>query len=163
MHAVASTQPRIFTELQLAWISLLSRYSFDWFATFTFRFDTHPEAAYKRFRYWVHVFNQSLHGRRYEKHGLGMHWVNALEWQRRGVVHFHAMLGDSRSLEEMAYKRAWKNFWYELAGFCDIQLIDDQVDVAAYVSKYVTKGGELELSANLASYSQQYSLVSTRK
>lgn len=149
--------------LQLAWLEFLGRYHFDWFATFTFRFDTHPEAAYKRFRYWVHVFNQELHGRRYAKHGLGMHWCNALEYQRRGVVHFHAMLGDTQSLENQTYKRVWKAFWYELAGFCDIGRIEDQVNVTAYVSKYVVKGGELELSANLATYCQQQSLVAPHR
>jgi hypothetical protein len=36
--------------LRDAWISLVNRWQWEWFATFTFRDMVHPESADKRFR-----------------------------------------------------------------------------------------------------------------
>jgi hypothetical protein len=117
---------------------------------------SYPEAAFKRFRLFISILNRRLYGKWWLKKGVGIQWVCAMERQRRGVVHFHTLL---RSPELLAllksswspaghggrYENAVMELWNELAGFARIEPIDSAEAVMGYVSKYVTKGGEIEL------------------
>lgn len=124
------------------WVSFLSRYAWLWFTTNTFREEVHPERADKCYRYWLHNINRHLYGNRYQKKGVSVYGVKALEYQERGVIHFHSLLaGDGLSdvsrLESM-------DTWHELAGYARIYPPRSQEAVSSYVSKYVVKGGEIE-------------------
>jgi len=68
-------------------------------------------------------------------------WVRALEYQRRGVIHYHALLAGVQELRRLS----WMDLWNELAGYARIEPIRDGSVVRRYVSKYVAKGGELDL------------------
>jgi hypothetical protein len=71
----------------------LAPHSFDWFATFTFKDRIHPEAAEKAFRVWVNKLNCNLYGRKWrDRQPNGIKWVRGLEWQKRGVIHYHALV-----------------------------------------------------------------------
>ncbi len=158
MSDASPSQISVFRQspLQEAWIEFLGRYAFEWFCTFTFVEVTHPESAYKRFLWFVNQLNCRLYGRNWRRNPYGgVYWVNALEYQRRGVVHFHSLLGAPGDLNAMARRYEWKRFWCEIAGIARIERIDSAVNVTAYVSKYVVKGGELDLSRSLAAYVQQ--------
>src|SRR5882724_705581 len=96
--------------LQEAWITLLGRWRWEWYCTLTFREDVHPEAAKKRFRTFEKMINRSLYGPRWFKHGQGIRWVRALEYQRQGVIHFHALLGGVGDLP----RPSWTETWHEL-------------------------------------------------
>jgi hypothetical protein len=43
----------------------------------------------------------------------------------------------------------WMDIWQELAGYARIEPIRDRTAVRRYVSKYVVKGGELDLGGPL--------------
>jgi hypothetical protein len=101
----------------------------------------HPEAAEKRFRVFVAMLNRALYGPRWSKHGQSIQWVRALEYQRRGVIHFHALLAGVAGLQ----RSTWTATWYELAGFAKIEPIERPAAVLRYVSKSVVRGGELDL------------------
>ena len=133
--------------LQEAWIGYLGQWEWDWFATLTFRGEVHPEAADKRFRVWVSKINRELFGPRWSKKGLGIRWVRALELQRRGVIHYHALLG-ALGLESLR-RFDWMEAWEKLAGFARIEPPRDRGIVVAYCSKYVIKGGEIDLGGPL--------------
>ena len=123
------------------WIELLSRLEWEWFATLTFREHTHPESAEKRFRMWVSELNRQAYGVRWAKRRVMATWVRALEYQLRGVLHFHALLrgvGEVRRLAAM-------DRWFALAGIARVVPVRQQEAVRAYCSKYVVKGGELEV------------------
>jgi hypothetical protein len=159
-----------------SWRSFLSRYHWDWFCTFTFRDKPlqpgervavrprwHAEAADKLFRLWVGELNRSLYGRRWYLHPeAGVYWVRALEWQKREVLHYHALLGDVTDLNSSAKRLYWMDRWNELAGFAKIEVPRKRGFVAAYVSKYVAKGGEIDVSANLRSYAVQIAALPMR-
>jgi hypothetical protein len=145
-------------DLTTAWGAFLGRWLWDLFGNHTFRDDVHPEAAAKRFRLFISILNRKLYGPRWHKHGTGIRWVAAMERQARGVVHFHSLLGGSPELVELMrstwkpsdqYRGAWVNevngLWDQLAGFAKIEVIDSPDAVRGYVSKYVIKGGEIEL------------------
>lgn len=144
-----------------AWGQFLMRFRMDWFCTMTFRHPTHPEAADKLWRVWVSKLNRSLYGVRWSKKDHSqVFWIRALEWQRRNVIHYHALVGDANNLNHSAKRMRWVDAWYDLAGIARIDPISSLPEqqlqaVTGYVSKYVSKGGEIELSRSLRWYLQR--------
>lgn len=139
------------------WAELLARFRWDWFLTLTFRDHIHPEAADKRFRYFASKLNRTLFGPRWHtKPSTAIYWCRGLELQRRGVVHFHALMGcRAKELNHHALRQYWANAWRDMAGFARIERVRSASDAASYLTKYVSKGGEIDLSANLASQDDQ--------
>lgn len=143
------------TDLRQAWCDLLGRWPWDLFGNHTFREDTHPESAFKRFRLFISILNRKLYGPRWHKRGQGIRWVCAMERQARGVVHFHSLLASPELVELL--RSSWVpagpdgmqneilELWNSLAGFARIEPIESAELVRGYVSKYVVKGGEIEL------------------
>lgn len=149
-----------------AWATFLSRYHWDWFCTFTFRESRHPEAAAKAFRYFANELNKSIHGKHWQRRSDGgVYWVRALEWQRREVIHYHALMGDVEDLNAKARRLEWMDWWNHPTrfGFAKIELPETRYAVANYCSKYVAKGGEVDVSANLRSYAEQIAAVPYRQ
>lgn len=145
------------SELRDAYTELLSRYRWQWFCTLTFRTPPHPEAARKKFRFWVSQINRQLYGRTWYKKKKSVYWALALEYHKSGVIHFHALLGDNNDLEG-TIKRKWAaDRWYKIGGFsriCPIPFTDDgqRLMIVGYVAKYVSKGGQIDLSDNLGQF-----------
>jgi len=134
-------------DIRNAWCQFLSRWDWQWFCTLTFRDIVHPEAADKSFRYFTSRLNRQLYGPRWYKkaHG-GIPWVRALEYQRRGVIHFHALFADVEGVRRLS----WMDEWNEIAGFGRIEAIKDKWAVRRYVTKYCLKEGEIELGGALS-------------
>jgi len=148
-------------ESSQAWAGWLQGYPWEWTGTFTFRTPApapvtvfcrrdrppratglvHPETADKRFRVYVSKINRVLYGPRWYKRGLGINWVRGLEFQRRGTIHYHALFSGVGELRRLTYV----DLWNELAGFARIERPRNRVDVVRYISKYVVKGGEIDL------------------
>ena len=136
--------------LRDAWADFLSPISFQWFATLTFETNVHPEAALKRYRRFTNNLNRTLYGRRWmKKPQRGIHWIVAVERQRRGVVHLHALMGDVNNLNRIARRLNWMDHWYNMAGFARIEAIKSDDAALRYVTKYVVKDGDIEFSRNL--------------
>jgi hypothetical protein len=74
------------------------------------------------------------------KKGIGISWVRGLEHQRRGTIHYHALLSGVGRLRRYTYER----LWWELAGFARIERPRSCERVLHYVTKYVVKGGEID-------------------
>jgi len=106
-----------------------------------------PEAAAKAFRLFVSKINRELYGVRWYKHRKGVRWVRALETQRRGVVHYHALLGGAGLSEQR--RLFWMDQWDEIAGYARIEQPRDSNAVHSYVAKYVAKGGEVDIGGPL--------------
>jgi len=129
-------------DLRNAWAAFLGKYYWEWMGTFTFRDGAvHPEAADKRFRLLVSMANRTLHGPRWAKKGRGISWARGLEKQRRGAVHFHALLSGVGQLRRLTYM----DIWDRIAGFARIERPRSQEFVMRYISKYVVKGGDIDL------------------
>jgi hypothetical protein len=140
-HRDSAAEPVNARALQDAWICYLRRWRWQWFCTLTFREPVPPEAAARRFDLFEAMINRALYGPRWRKHGQGIRWVRALEYQQRGVIHFHALMAGVGGLR----RQVWADTWHELAGFAKIEPIKRQAAVRRYVSKYLRRGGELEL------------------
>jgi len=134
-------------EKSLAWAVFLGRYEWAWFGTFTFRDSVHPEKADKLFHVLMCMMNARLFGRRWYKKGRCVRWVRAIEMQKRNVLHYHALIGGKGSPGLKA--REFEEAWYELAGIARISAVASQGAVLAYVSKYVAKGGQIDMGGPL--------------
>lgn len=137
----------------------LAGYSWQLFFTGTYDLDRqrcsprgpHPEAALKHYLSWVRGANEVLHGRRHDRRGIpGLQWCMALELQRRGVVHCHAVVADPTtdlSPYSMASARAdLRELWYRDHGIARLEVAESREAVSSYVCKYVVKDGEFEIS-----------------
>jgi len=135
------------------WTKFLERYEWQWFGTFTFRDEVHPEAAAKAFRFWVAMIDASKLGPNYQRPSkflFRVRWVRALEWQKRRVLHYHALINNLGLYDSSRQVRDfWSEEWNKLAGFASLRPISDIGGVTGYVAKYVSKGGEIDLSPTL--------------
>jgi len=134
-------------EKSFAWADFLARFEWTWFSTLTFRESVHPEKAAKLFHVWWCMMNQKLYGRRWMKKGQGVRWIRAIEMQKRNVLHYHALIGGKATPALVA--REFEEAWWDLAGICRMSLVESQGAALAYVSKYVSKGGQIDLGGPL--------------
>jgi hypothetical protein len=143
------------TPLQKAWVTLLTNYDWQWFATFTFKDAKHPESADKSFRYWAKQLSLAAgyKPRAPLTHKRRVVWARGLEWQKRDVLHFHALIGNlPYEYSARAVREAWSMAWLEMGktGFARVDLVNDITNASGYVAKYCAKGGEIDISPNLA-------------
>lgn len=150
MSVVNSFVPNVIPPLQMAYVELLQRYHWQFFCTLTFRYDPHPENAYKAFTLWVSRINDQIYGKHWKRRDAGIYWCLALEYTKKGVIHFHALLGDSQDLNHQILRSTAGKIWWEIGGMNKILPIDSDRMVLNYVAKYTSKGGQIDFSPNLA-------------
>lgn len=132
-----------FDSLHEAWTGFVGRFEpFDWYLTLTFREEVHPEQADRRYSRFVRQVNESLFGRRFREKRQGIYHVRAIEYQRRGVLHFHSLMGGGVwKLRRLSYM----DLWFAENGIARIEPYDPNLGAKGYLSKYVSKGGELDI------------------
>jgi len=150
--------------LNEAWVKFIERFEpYHWFVTLTFKDDVTNARANKQFARFMRGMNEALYGRRYREKGLGLPYVNARERQKRGTPHFHTLIGgDVWKLRRMTYKELWEG-WdgkkFTRNGMARVLPHDRERGARMYVSKYVLKGGEIDV--NIPPY--MYSLYGLSK
>ena len=141
----------------VAYADMLSAQPWHWFCTLTFR-PQHEgklggvgfEKADKAYRWFVKQINADLWGNNWKRkpHG-GLVWARGQEFHKSGRIHFHAVMASPvGDLNEVAGRYRWHEFWYREFGRNQIERPNSQSDVLDYVSKYVTKDGEVDFSPN---------------
>ena len=142
----------IIIELQEGWVEFIKRYEpFTWYVTLTFKEPKHPESADKAFFRWIRHINECLYGRRYREKKKGVTWIKCMEYQKRDVIHFHCLIGDPHlyKLKRLDYMKAWEYDCYRskelVNGFARIFKYDAARGAVNYCSKYVLKGGEIDI------------------
>ena len=149
------------------WARFLSGWSWDWFATLTFDWRRRrwgPEHMRAEFDRWIGNVEELVRGpetnaarrlrQREARAGHVQHrlsqrvwWTVAEEPHKSGRLHFHALLGG----EGLAQVRpgAIVAAWYDRAGYVKLEVPCGRAAVLAYCSKYVAKGGELDIGGPL--------------
>jgi hypothetical protein len=141
-------------KLRGAWGEFIARWPWEWFATFTFSHDTHSERGLKLFRVWCSKLSRELYGPRWHKrHPYGVRSVVAVEYHKSGQIHLHALLAGVGDIHRLTWMDKWQEL-DELAGFPRIYAVEKNDAVSRYVTKYVTKDGEVYLSPNLRQWSR---------
>ena len=74
--------------------------------------------------------------------------IAAVEYQKRGVIHFHILMTGVKSARRLTYMDKWLGMG-EKNGFARVEPVDSRVAVSRYLSKYVAKDGEMFFSENL--------------
>jgi len=148
-------EPYKLTPIQTAWVEFARKFEpYDIFVTLTFKEGVHPEQATKRYYRFIRKINERLFGRNYRRRGKGVVWIRALEWQRRGVLHFHSIIGNGAwRLLRIGVTELWENDKkYKLSrngdnGKAWVERYDSVKDGAQYLAKYLTKErqGDIEI------------------
>jgi hypothetical protein len=127
----------------MAWVEFISQWKWDWFFTLTFKDFEHPEQAKRKFYRWLRHINKAKFGRiAKDDPNCCVPYVIATEYQQRGAIHYHGLMGDVQELRRMDFV----DLWYELTGSF-ARVFEAEEDAAIrYCSKYVLKsGGEIDL------------------
>lgn len=119
------------------------------FATFTFASPTHPEQADRQLRRYLYGLQRRYFTRRQINRGHGLSWVVADEYQRRGVLHFHVLIGGHVGLITENKNNLGAAWWkqglvfgvQEHTGIARVENVRQDVRVRAYTAKYVSKNG----------------------
>lgn len=179
-HADLPDQPELYgvsdTRTEDAWAEFLRRYPAHCFATLTFRREKHwtdkltgqvrvvnrtgsggsmhPEAADKAFRFFVSSINREIYGPKWgSRWHRGIQWARGQEFHKDGRLHFHALLSaPTGDLNHLVSRYAWHEWWYREFGRNQIEQPRSQRDVASYVSKYVSKDGQVDFSPNFGAW-----------
>ncbi len=138
--------PKVFSSAQEllceSWAEFIDKFEpFSWYLTLTFREEVHPEQADRRYMRFVRRLNEDIYGRRYREKGKGVTHVRAQEWQKRGVLHFHALMTSTLGLRRLT----WMDIWNEENGFAKIERYDYSLGARWYLGKYVAKNGEIDI------------------
>ncbi|MGJ7901015.1 rolling circle replication-associated protein [Lysobacter sp. 1R34A] len=114
----------------------------------------HPEAADKAFRYFVSCVNREVYGPKWNtRWHRGIQWARGSEFHKDGRLHFHALLSaPTADLNHLISRYAWHEWWYREFGRNQLEQPRSQHQVADYVSKYVVKDGQVDLSPNFGAW-----------
>jgi hypothetical protein len=140
-----------------AWATFLDNpaYHWNWYGHFTFRDYPHAETAHKAWMRYIHILNREAFGHYYWKHKeKGVIWARGTEDQKRGAVHFHALIGNVPDrVDHMKYKETW----FKMAGISRIYAYEKDKGAEFYMSKstYAWKRGEIDLSATMKYHSAE--------
>jgi hypothetical protein len=121
------------------WIYTLRPWSS--FLTLTFKKDTAPDIANRLFRKLISVLNEEAFGHHYRRivgHSY-FSFVQGIEYQQRDVIHFHVLVDRPINFQRVHL------FWNAWGGFAWTDTVIDRERVVRYVSKYVAKGGEVNV------------------
>jgi len=146
------------TTLGGGWVQMANRYEpWWWYLSLTFKYFVSQEYALRQFGRFIRLMNEKVHGKRYRDNGKGIPYLNAIEYQRRGVLHFHALVGGESSMLGTRDMKEYQDIWqhglkksngiykFHPNGFAKIVKYDSKKGAKHYLAKYVSKGGELDI------------------
>ena len=127
MQYYSTTDSHNVNPLRQAWVDLLNRYNWDWFATLTFRSPPTTYTANNRLRRWLNTIQ------RQEKRNIG--YYKGMEFTRSGVPHFHLLMGN---LDGVRRDKYWE-LWFSQNGRARILPYNPELGAGHYLTKYVVK------------------------
>jgi len=130
-------QERVIKKAWVEWI--VNAKEWRTFLTLTYRNEVSRETALRDWRFLVRCLNRDLLGKHYtQKVGHSyFSYVVALEYQQRGVLHFHGLVDKPLNFEKV------HRVWNRINGFVWISQIKSRIGTVEYICKYLTKGGDL--------------------
>ena len=135
----------------------MGKLPWDWYVTFTFAGEVYPYLAVQYYTTWADQLAAEV--------GLVMTHARALEFQKRGVIHFHALIWN---VGRYTSRKEWEGKWTALGrpsrakdhrpckdagclmcrdgpGWAKILPYDRTKGAAHYLPKYVAKDGEVDM------------------
>ena len=122
-------------EMREPYGDFLAALPWDWWATFTFADEIYPYRAAQIYIYWAERLAAEV--------GRPMTHARAMEFQKRGVVHFHALIWN---VGRRTNRYEWMATWETMGGGISRIFPYDRTQGAAhYLPKYVVKNGEVDI------------------
>lgn len=143
------------------WAQFLGRTPWQLFGTHCFRIQhagrtggVHPEKANKAFRFFVSSLNRSLYGRDWGRRWhYGVQWAVGQEFHKDGRLHLHSVIAaPTGDLYQLVRFSEWFRFWWREFGTNRLERPRSQEHVSNYISKYVSKDGEVDFSKNFGAW-----------
>lgn len=144
------TAVKEYMSLKSSYRNYLGNVDFHWFVTLTFKELILFDDAKRRFHRWLRKINETLYGRRFRRKKLGASFVITTEYQKREVLHFHALIGgDVCNLNRNEWKKKWENNCFQknkknINGFARIEKFDPIKGGLGYVTKSIITGDEID-------------------
>ena len=137
---------------------LNDNWGWQYFITLTFKDDIHPEQAEKYYRRWIRKINEEVYGKRYRRYHKSITWVKVSDYQRRAVIHFHALFsGLPKDWDKFRVMYLWENMG-DKCGFA--RIFPFKKKACAYISKTYLKGQELDVWVRVSKRREQLRLFS---
>lgn len=144
---------KILKDEYVIWISSMKVWKV--FLTLTFKDFTYQDVALRKWKMLVRKLNIEAFGKQYTRrvgHSY-FSYVLAKEKQKRGVLHFHALID-----KPIDYKIVHE-YWGKNCGFAWVEKIKSIRKCVDYAGKYVIKGGELTIFQAKKDYRPQKSFM----
>ncbi len=130
----------------------LSAPPWEWYTTHTFKADyVSPKQSDKAWYSWFNGLRVCAKAKGLTPGCYGSaapFYFRVVEYQDRGTLHFHALIGGVGDIRRLLFKDMW-----ELNGFARVEKYDPGRGANFYVGKYLTKAdGDIRLSHNLAQH-----------
>lgn len=136
----------------------LSQPKWDWYTTHTFRNDKDSQSSFvsakRADKAWYSWFNSLRLSAEIARQAPSIYGVGSpfyfrvAEYQDRGTLHYHALIGGVGDIRRLTYKDLW-----ELWGFARVLPYEVGRGANFYVGKYLTKSqGDIRFSHNLTPY-----------
>lgn len=107
-----------------------------WFITFTFKTYVTEARGWRMVNAFLSSMQQAYAAKINAFRCNGIRWTVAQEWQKRSVIHFHAIVSGVR-LDELSRKR-WESRWSAIGGGY-ARVHPARAKAAPYLAKYVGK------------------------
>ena len=135
-----------------AWLSVPQ---WDWYTTHTFKADyVSPRQSDQAWYSWFNGLRVSAKAKGYTPslYGeLAPFYFRVAEYQDRGTLHYHALIGGVGDIRRLLFKDMW-----ELNGFARVEAYEADKGANYYVGKYLTKeAGDIRFSHNLTQHLTQ--------
>lgn len=117
----------------------------DWISDISYNKDAQERFARQQYLIWIRALNESIYGRRFRERGLGVDNAYGMEFQRRGVIHLHAVL---KGIPKEVSMTKWAVKWWHQHGnngYATIESYDPKLGAVGYLGKYIVKGGQVDL------------------
>ena len=136
-------------EAKQAFGEMLSIPDWEWYVTNTFKLDyVSPRQADKAWYAWYNSVRVAVKAinKAPSVYGPGTpFYFRVKEYQDRGTLHFHALIGNVGDLRRLSFKDLW-----ECYGFARVEAYEAGKGANFYVGKYLTKTqGDIRFSHNL--------------
>lgn len=120
----------------------LSGFEWDWYTTHTFRSEyVSPREADRHWYSWLNSLRLSAQ----IAHLPAPFYFRVVEYQDRGTLHYHSLIGNCGDIRRLTFKDYW-----ELFGFGRVEKYEAGKGANYYVGKYLTKAdGDIRWSHNL--------------
>jgi len=141
--------------LQAAWSEFLLRpaWFWTWFGTFTFKEPVSRSGAERDWNRFIRELNTIRFGKRYQARGETITYAKGIEYQKRGVIHLHTLIGLLvPRMNQFDAMKIWERCGSLIevngvdvprTGYSRIYEYDASRGGLYYITKYVSKGGEI--------------------